>query len=116
MSKIRVVFKGEGGIMSRPEVREIESSLDSMQALVGGNVDCVPVPGLTEHGIDLWINDEGKFTCKPNFAIFDGRDVVFGPVFCASVDEEGETIGLTDEQVDIATRFLTEARQAIPGI
>lgn len=122
MSKmIRVVTKQEG-MFKTPKVETVEHGYKTMQRLVtpegedsgGSMIECVYVQELSEHGIDLWLNEEGKVLgLKPNFMLFGGRDVAVGPVFFASVDDEGETIGLTDKQVEVVLAFMKATPQAI---
>ncbi len=59
------------------------------------------------------INEEGKFIedCKPEIAVVDGDtrqvlDVVHDNCIFASHDEEGNTIGLTEEQLSVVLREL----------
>jgi hypothetical protein len=58
-----------------------------------------------DNGIDVIINEEGKFIegLKPEIAIVDKQhgqvlDIVYGNCIFASHNEEGETVGLTNEQ------------------
>ena len=109
---IRVVTK-QPGLVNEPKIQEIESGLDSMQRLVTpaefdrqDNIELVRLPELAPHGIDLYVNEEGKFNgCQANFMIFNGQDVVMGPVFFVG-SKDGETIGLTDRQVAVVLQFL----------
>jgi hypothetical protein len=118
---IRIVHKLPG-LVNRAEVKEIEPGLASMQALVsppgleGSYIELVHIPELAAQGIDLYVNEEGKFNgCEPNFSIYDGRDIVMGPVFFVSSNEEGETVGLTDAQVKATQAWLAGQPQAIGG-
>jgi hypothetical protein len=96
------------------ETKEITNELQDLQKIVGGYIE---VPFLsdmfTKNGIDVIINDEGKFIedCKPEIAIVDGEtkqvlDVVHGNCIFASHDEEGETTELTEEQMKVVMREL----------
>lgn len=96
------------------EVKEIENTLESLQKIVGGYIE---IPFLsrvfTDNGIDVIINEEGKFIedCKPEIAIVDGEtkqvlDVVHGNCIFASHNEEGDTIGLTEKQLAIVLQEL----------
>ena len=84
------------------DVQEIESlELSDMQNMVGGLIECISVGD----GIDMWINDMGKLEHLPlNMALVskDGivLDTVQGDAFFAGTDGYGETIGLTNEQID----------------
>lgn len=91
--KIRVVVVPVG---QQTEVREVESSLDAMQGLVGGLIQSVPYG----NGLDLICNDEGKLIgLEPNRPIFNGQDYVFGQFFFCRTDEDGETASVTDEDI-----------------
>lgn len=96
------------------ETKEIENELEDLQKIVGGYIE---VPFLTEtftkNGIDVIINEEGKFIegLRPEIAIVDRNtnqvlDVVMGNCIFASHDEEGETIPLTEEQYKIVMTEL----------
>jgi len=73
--------------------------LEDMQSLVGGYIEHLDCGGL-----DLWLNEEGKLHgLAPNLVAFYGkeaRDVIVGDVFFTAHDNDGETIGLTDEEID----------------
>lgn len=118
---IRVVHK-RPGLVNKAQVLEMEDGLSAMQAMVtpeGGSpgyIELVHIPELAEQGIDLYVNEEGKFNgCEPNFTIYDGRDLVMGPVFFVASNEEGETVSLTDAQVNAAQAWVAGQPQAIGG-
>ena len=101
MSKqIRVIVCRVG---QHPVVEQIDAGLDGMQAIVGGYIECVQLSGTLESGVDLWLNEEGRINGMPlNRLVKDDRGRnwdVFGDVFISRHDDEGETIGLTDEDV-----------------
>lgn len=96
------------------EVKEIGTELEDLQAIVGGYIE---IPFLSnvfrDNEIDVIINEEGKFIedCKPQIAIVDGEtkqilDVVHGNCIFASHNEEGDTIGLTEEQMNVVIKEL----------
>lgn len=81
------------------------SSLEPLQKLVGGYITTVYHESLDEVGITAWANDEGLLIGQaPNLAVY-GQPVV-GPVVFTGHDDEGETVGLTDEQAETVGRFL----------
>ena len=120
---IRILHKRPG--MANPaEIKQIEKGLSHMQALVSPSglegsrslIELVRIPELAAQGIDLFINEEGKFNgCEPNFEIFNGQDIVMGPAFFVSCDDEGETVGLSDSQLETAQAWLKRQPQAIGG-
>lgn len=96
------------------ETREITNELEDLQKIVGGYIE-IPFLGdkFNSNGIDVIINEEGKFIegLKPEIAIVDesrGRilDIVYGNCIFASHDENGETIGLTENQMQIVKEEL----------
>ena len=96
------------------ETKEITNELEDLQKIVGGYIE---IPFLShkfrDNGIDTIINEEGKFIegLKAEIAIVDEEhgsilDIVYGNCIFASHDEEGETIGLTEEQMQVVTEEL----------
>ena len=94
--------------------REIKSGLEHLQEIVGGYIE---IPFLSEtlsdNGIDIVINEEGKFIdgIKPEIAVVSREngmvlDIVYGNCIFVSHDEEGETIGLNEEQMQIVMTEL----------
>lgn len=96
------------------EVKEIENTLEELQKIVGGYIEFPLLGGVfKKHNIDTIINEEGKFIegLKPEIALIDGNtkkilDVVYGNCIFASHDVEGNTIGLTDEQIKVVKQEL----------
>lgn len=94
--------------------KEIKISLEELQSIVGGYIE-FPFLGnrFKDNAIDVIINEEGKFIegLKPEIAMVNGEtksilDVVYGNCIFASHDEEGNTIGLNDEQIKIVMEEL----------
>ena len=98
----------------RLKEQEIENTLEELQKIVGGYIE---IPYLSkefnDNGIDVIINEEGKFTegLRPEIAIVDGKtkkilDVIVGNCIFASHDEEGNTVGLNDKQMKVVMQEL----------
>lgn len=96
------------------ETKEITNELEDLQKIVGGYIE-IPYlkETLTKNGIDVIINEEGKFIedLRPEIAIVDRNtnrilDVVMGNCIFASHDEEGETTALSEEQYKVVMREL----------
>lgn len=96
------------------EVKEIDNTLEELQKIVGGYIE---IPYLSkrfnDNGIDVIINEEGKFIegLKPEIAVIDGAtkqilDVINGSCVFVSHDEEGNTIELNDKQMKIVIEEL----------
>lgn len=87
----------------RPEVREINGSLESMQEVVGGLIQALfPF----EERVALVCNDEGKLMDLPanrGLRDKDGQiyDIVFGTFFlCGAPAESDHFASLTQEQIE----------------
>ena len=96
------------------KVQEIGTELEDLQKIVGGYIE---IPFLSkkfnDNGIDTIINEEGKLIegLKPEIAIVNEKqgnilDIVYGNCIFASHDEEGNTIALTEEQIEIVNNEL----------
>lgn len=103
-------------ILSNGELREreIKNTLEELQKLVGGYIE-VPYLGNTfrENGIDVIINEDGKFVegLRPEIVVIDKKtkqtlDVVYGNCIFATHNEEGDTIQLSREQAEIVMEEL----------
>lgn len=77
------------------------NSLREQQAFVEGNLDCISWP----KNIDLWVNDEFLFNASKetlSLALVQkdkSIQEIFGNIFFASVNEEGNMISLSEEQL-----------------
>lgn len=99
---------------SKLEAKEIDNTLEELQKIVGGYIE---IPYLSkrfnDNGIDVIINEEGKFIegLKPEIAVIDGTtkqivDIINGSCVFVSHDEEGNTIELNDKQMKIVMEEL----------
>lgn len=97
------------------EVIESEKiTLADMQHHVEGLITTAWAPFLDEHRIDMFANDEGLLMrMQPNigFMVHDHPQVIVGPVVLVGHDDEGETIGLTDDQIEKGLAFLKLAER-----
>lgn len=85
-----------------PEVREIVPDLETMQELVDGYIEIVPYG---PNGVDLVCNEEGKFNgAKPNRPVWGGKDVIFGQFLFVRHDDEGNVVGLSDQDIAKLTK------------
>jgi hypothetical protein len=98
--KMRVVIKHPGIepliMVVSPSVENPDTiGLESLQNLVGGLIEYVEIN--SDLKIDCVINEEGKIIgLDPNFRY--GYDTIVGTAVFVSSDNEGNTIGLNDEQ------------------
>lgn len=84
-----------------------ETCYTTLRDAVGGLIDCVSLPS---QGLDLWVNDEGLLEGLPinpvASALWYGEGYLKEPqplvgdvIITGVADDEGNTQGLTDEQV-----------------
>lgn len=107
MSKIKVLVLNDLELKEK----EIDNSLKALQNEVGGYIE---IPSfsrkLSENNIDMIINEEGKVNrLQPQLAIYQDNkiiDVICGNIIFASANEDGKTIGLTDEQIEVVKEVL----------
>ena len=103
-------------VLSNGELKQqdIGTGLEELQKIVGGYIE---IPFLSrvfrDHAIDMIINKEGKFIegLKAEIAIVDEEhgnilDIVYGNCIFASHDDEGETIGLNEGQIEVVEKEL----------
>lgn len=83
-----------------------QGSYEVLRDAVGGYIEAVDI---TDR-LTMWVNEEGKLTESPirntvgqmyfDKAFGAGRDTIVGDIiFTGGVDDEGDTIGLTEDQV-----------------
>jgi hypothetical protein len=102
MTKNAVVVEADGDFA----VLDIAGNeLKTLQGLVGGWVQAIDL----KSNLTLWVNEEGKLDRLPvnGFAtemwdsVFGATDVIVGTaVFTGGTDDEGDTIGLSDSQIE----------------
>lgn len=114
---MQVLVKAPG---KEPETREIPSTLEGMQGVVGGHIEFLSFNGLAEHGITVYANEDGKYDdrCKPNVLLETwtgvyGPDVLCGTFFlCGSKGDRD--VSLTTEQLLIGLGWLKRLKALPP--
>lgn len=92
--KVLIVAPG-----AKPEEREIDGSLESMQAIVGGTIQALyPF----EDFVALVCNDEGKLNCMPmNRMLWERNDVICGTfILCRALPHDDNFSSLTDQELE----------------
>ena len=96
-------------------VKDIEGDLKSLQTEVGGLLTLAPYyEELENHGVDIFADDEGLLKANPKttLIITDKKNrmkvltALVGNLIFVSHDDEGNTLGLTDEQVEFIKSHL----------
>lgn len=87
-----------------PELRWVKNSLEAFQELVGGNIEGHPVTD--DPNLQLICYEYGHFEREPN-RLVRGLDLVHGDFFVTRVDEEGEGVSLTEEDVARCRRWVS---------
>lgn len=112
--KVLVLSNGE------LQKREIENTLEELQKIVGGNIE-FPFLGkvFAENEIDIIINEDGKYIdgLKPEIAVMTESgniyDIIYGNCIFASHDNVGNTVELTDKQIEVVTEKLKAVAELI---
>lgn len=98
-----------------PVVEQMEHSLQAMQKMVGGYIECVRLLGTPyEHGIDLWCDEEFLLKDYASNRMVRADLVIHGDFFIAAHDDEGETLGLTPNEQAVWLPRVTGWPMALP--
>lgn len=101
MSQLAAKLSVDGNLEVVPFV---DDQLKILQTTVGGYVEAITLAG----DLVMWVNEEGKMNGLPfnqaATSIFmmhrGGADYIVGPVvFTGGVDDDGETLGLSEMQI-----------------
>ena len=88
-------------VASEPVIEELGTSLEDMKKFVGGWIEAVTLDQSIEGSIVLWCNEESKLLrMHPNRYLNLLPDVICGDFFLSAVNNEGETVGLTEEEAE----------------
>lgn len=101
--KIRLMIKEP----YKPEyVTEIDDTYENMKQIIGGLLDCTPMPG-GDH-IDIFFDDEGLLKKLPgNIWLAGTGDCIKGTCYMVGYDEEtGDNVSLTDNQIKYCKRYI----------
>ena len=103
--------------LKAPYEKEIDPSLESMQAVVGGLIQAV-YP-FEDQEIALVCNEEGKFGRLPNRGLYteDGYlyDIIFGTFFlCAAPSGSENFDSLNEEQIKQSLAHFSDIELYIP--
>jgi hypothetical protein len=115
---IRVVHK-KPGMVNNPSLVEIPNMLEAKQRLVSprgeldSRIERLYAPEFEAEGIEVFGNEEYLFDrdCTPNVEI--GGQMIQGPIYFTSYNEDGDAISLTDEQFLFVVAKLRTVVQSI---
>ena len=86
-----------------PYTTMLEDSLEHRQELVGGDIECIPLPCETV----LCCNASGKLASLPENRQY-GPDTIRGTFFLYGDTPEGRGISLTDEQIAMYQEYFPQ--------
>lgn len=105
---------------------EIEKdTLSQMQHLIDGYIDHVTwlFPELTKNGIDVWIDDEGLLKNRsPHVIVYDKNkndyvvSAIVGTILFARYDDEGETLGLSLNDIEYIKTYISNTCDYFNGV
>lgn len=95
-------------------------SLGVLQTAVDGMIDIIRI----DPKVDMYINDEGKYTQEINHyatalfqTTFNTRDYISGAVvFTGGVDDEGEDKALPEDMFEVIRSFKARVEAANPSL
>lgn len=100
---IKILVKEVGKV---PETKIIKNDIQEFYKIVGGCFEMVRVP-LIEDMLYMVCNDIGKLVNLPvNFYEPARSDIIVGNVFFTAGDYEGNSISLTNEQIEQLKSYL----------
>lgn len=87
----------------KPEVKEIDNSLEAMKELVHGNIDSVGI----DDGICVISNSLAEVLKMPHCTTIYGQEF-FGPIIIVEFTENGELQSLEEDNIDYYVNLLGE--------
>lgn len=99
-NKIKVLLVEPG---LPPAVKEIGNDLASLQAEVGGLIECISFP----NGCVVVCNEEGKLSgMPPNRRL--GADIICGPFFVCDTNRNGDFTSLSKSKIAEYSQLFSE--------
>lgn len=99
------------------KVAKADDSYNFLRDTVEGYIERVPLDSLGE--IDMWCNEEGKLIgLDPSIVLMHKNrayDVVVGNVVFTRHDGEGETISLTDKDIEFIKKKFDDDGKIVTG-
>lgn len=94
---------------SNPYIAEVDGSLESYYTILNCDTFDIASRKIGEHIYDIYCDDEGLLKDHPLVSAIssDRHPMLVGNLFITKTDEEGNTISLTDEEIDEVKRHLT---------
>ena len=101
---------GINHIVGKVEVKDIDqdNSLEDMRKLIGCDWVGVSTVKLDGTIFDVWYDDEFLLTNEPKIPtlLLPPHDILIcGSCLFVKADEEGSTVGLSEEEIETVTRF-----------
>lgn len=102
------------------ELVEIGNTLEALQSMVDGYIECVALGRLYDKGMVMIVNEEGKFTQSENVYLMNSYgnifDVIHGTMIFLNVDGEDFT-SISDENASYIAResyFMKDIGKGVP--
>lgn len=113
MEKLTVLIKKVDSEHFEKVTIEGATTYNILRDFVGGSIEHVGF----KKDIDIWLNEEGKLIgLEPNVVLMrEGQllDVLVGDLIVTSSNLEGDTISLTDEQIEYFNTKILEDKSLI---
>ena len=94
---------------SNPYIAEVDGSLSSYYKILNCDTFDIAPRRIGENYYDIYCDDEGlmKSNYKVSAISSSGKRMLVGNLFVTKTNDEGETISLTDEEIEEVKRHLT---------
>lgn len=106
--KIRIVVKNP---QKTAEVIDIHDSVPEFRDILQGPMEYIAIPELQTFGIDLLDNEHSREMHLSGNIFHNhlGDDgFIYGPIIALSHDSEGETLSLTDIQIEMIKKWFED--------
>ena len=99
---IKVIVKQPNG---DPEIKEVPNAYEEMAEFCHGFIGMGEMP--FNRRINYIVNDSSLVNgMEPNIVLPEYENLIAGPVIFAGNDDEGNTISLTDEQIEKVMKYI----------
>lgn len=100
--KIKVIVKQP---YMKPEILELEDTLENWQKQVGGYIQFLPSP--FNDNVQIICNEEGKIKrLQGNFMVPEFNDYIVGTAVFCSFNKQGDLQSLTEEQIKQSMNYV----------
>jgi uncharacterized protein DUF3846 len=102
----------------RARLLRIAGDLESLQTIVGGNIEMLPFQFSSTYGLrtsffdglHVYVNEDGRHLQLPRNLTLPIMDDILGPLVVSAIEDEGDEAGLTEVQAVAVANVLDRLR------